>query len=184
MDKLNEENSKIKLELKYIKENNDIWISSTLKLEFIIKQMLDLGFLPKDHIEWIKPMFESIEIPKISIHEKNKYVPTVQDNEIIDDGDNTEQIERLEYLSDEASYFNELIGESISYNIGINRNKTFNSIIKIQSFFRKNLAVNKYNLIKKLNIKEKNKSAIIIQKHIRRYKTNSIQKIIKTVFLH
>lgn len=172
--------NKLNIEFNNLKKSNNEWIQSTLKLEYIINQMLNLGFIPEDHLDWIKPMLETIKIPEVSINVKNKYVPTIQDNEIIDDGDDLEQSERIDYLSDEASLFSELIGESISENLTLNRDNTIKCIIKIQSHIKRFILVKKYNLLTNGNIIQKKNSVVTIQKYFRNYK--SIQKINNEIY--
>ena len=148
----------------------DKFIEATLKFDFIIKEILKLGLISDDHLDWIKQMIDSIYIPETSLNTKNKFIPTINDNDINEDGDEEEQRELIKYLSENAELFSKLIGESINYNLSNNYNFTIKSIIKIQSNFRRYLGNKKFKLINKKTLQKKIEAVLVIQKYIRNLK--------------
>ena len=66
-------------EIDDMKESREEWIGRTLKFQYLFEQMKKIGLQQsKDIFE----CFEDIEIPEVSIHVKDKFIPTAQTDNI------------------------------------------------------------------------------------------------------
>jgi hypothetical protein len=69
-------------ELGIIQVSEKEWIGRTLKLQFILDEILKIGALREDHVDWVAPAVEQVEVPEVSIRIKDEYVPTDQTENI------------------------------------------------------------------------------------------------------
>jgi hypothetical protein len=95
-------------ELSIVQTNEKQWIGRTLKMKFILDEIVKIGALPSDHAEWVHPMIEDIDIPEVSINIRDEFIPTVQTENIDwtdDEGNYDEEEEDIieDYLDNETS---------------------------------------------------------------------------------
>jgi hypothetical protein len=106
-----------------LKGEKERWIGHTLKFEYLFKQMKKIGLKQSDDIF---ECFEDIEIPEVSIHIRDKFVPTAQTDNIDYDDE--------EFIDDEEE---DIIGEFINQEtIHIDHAVTNNAATMIQRIFR------------------------------------------------
>jgi len=48
----------------------------------VMDEIFKIGALPLDHVEWVRPMIDDIEIPEVSIDVKDRFDPTRQTDNI------------------------------------------------------------------------------------------------------
>jgi hypothetical protein len=75
-----------------------LWIGRTLKYQYLFEQMKKIGL---QQSEDIFDCFEDIEVPEVSIHVKDQFVPTIQ----------TDNIEWVEDGNEDWEEDNDIIGE-------------------------------------------------------------------------
>jgi hypothetical protein len=91
-----------------LEDQRNEWIGRSLQLKFILDQIKRIGALPEDHREWVEPMVEEIEKPRLSSfqtippHIRRKYLPSHGDShmEFVEE---EEEREIIRELSREAS---------------------------------------------------------------------------------
>ena len=69
-------------ECEILQTSEKVWTGATLKLKFVMDEIFKIGALPLDHVEWVRPMIDDIEIPEVSIDVKDRFVPTRQTDNI------------------------------------------------------------------------------------------------------
>jgi hypothetical protein len=69
-------------ELSIYQKSEKEWIGRTVRLKFILDQVIKLGALRKGHDEWVEPMLNDMDIPEVSVNIKDEFVPTAQTDNI------------------------------------------------------------------------------------------------------
>jgi len=90
------ENKDLREEISATISSEKEWIGRTLKLEFILKKMIQAAAIKPDHSEWVVPMFEDIQIPPVPISIKEDFVPTTLTGVV---GDSSEEEEDEEFIN-------------------------------------------------------------------------------------
>lgn len=138
---------------KLIKEKEE-WIGRTLKFQYLFNQMKKIGLKQSEDIF---DCFEDIEVPEVSIHIRDKFIPTAQtdnidyeegfyqedDDETITDDDPEIIGEYIEQMESEIDNIDRQIRDWIN-----NTPELLNSTITIQRYMR-GFHVRKYNKIMK-----------------------------------
>ena len=88
------ENYEIRHELHEVLTSKREWIGRTLKMEFILRKMIQAGAIQPDHAEWVIPMFEEIDIPHVPISIKEDFVPTTLTG-LVDDSSEEEEFTNI-----------------------------------------------------------------------------------------
>jgi hypothetical protein len=94
-------------ELGIIQVSEKEWIGRTLKLQFILDEILKIGALREDHVDWVAPAVEQVEVPEVSIRIKDEYVPTDQTENI--DWTDEEGVEDESSVVDEETTRTEML---------------------------------------------------------------------------
>lgn len=155
-----------------LNKEKEEWIGRTLKFQYLFTQMKKIGLKQSEDIF---DCFEDIEVPEVSIHIRDKFIPTAQtdnidyeevyeddDDETITDDDDPEIIG--EYIEEMESEINSIdiqirdwinnTPELLNRTITIQRymrdfhNRRLNSIITIQRYMR-GFHVRRFNKIMK-----------------------------------
>ena len=160
--------------IKNISEENEDWIKFGLRMEYLFKEMIRIGAIKDEHFSsWIEDLFEQnlFERPTVSESKKNFYLPSYEDADMNVPEDEEEIYRRLTL---EASEYDKNIGISVSTCLNLEPYETKKKIIKIQSLFRRKIALKKIFIVR-LKIFEKH--IIIIQRKIRQW-LNKNKKIL------
>lgn len=138
--------------LKSQKEEKEEWIGRTLKFQYLFTQMKKIGLKQSDDIF---ECFEDIEVPEVSIHIRDKFIPTAQtdnidyeeefyedsDDETISEEDPEIIGEYIHQMENELNNIDNQIRDWVN-----NTPELLNSTITIQRCFR-GYMVRKYNKI-------------------------------------
>lgn len=168
-------------------EENKQWIGRTLKFQYLFQQMNKIGLKQSNDIF---ECFEDIEVPDVSIHIKDQFIPTQQTDNIDYDEDEFINEEEGEEDPDIIGDYNQILSnpENFRLDVGFWRhNSVMNAIILIQKYwrgyfarqmFKNKIKINELesSLNEQLNRIENykndtiyNNSSIIIQKYWRGY---------------
>jgi len=157
------------------------WIGRSLKLKWIIDEMIKIGAVKLPDHEWATDMVQEIEFPnqdgnsvfwEVPRNIRDKYLPSAQDAHMdwVEDEDENELIRRL---SEEARDFSNAVDNSLFASLENDRENTIKHIITIQKHIRGYL-VRHNNKQSSLN-PTKIENAIIIQKYWRRFYSSPIR---------
>lgn len=137
-----------------LKKEKEEWIGRTLKFQYLFNQMKKIGLKQSEDIF---DCFEDIEVPEVSIHIRDKFIPTAQtdnidyeegfyqedDDETITDDDPEIIGEYIEQMESEIDNINRQIRDWIN-----NTPELLNSTITIQRYMR-GFHVRRFNKIMK-----------------------------------
>ena len=173
---------------KILIESKDEWIGRTLKFQYLFQKMKDIGLKQSQDIF---DCFEDIEVPEVSINIRNRFIPTVEtdnidydlweeDTSIIGENDNIPFNGEDDNIDLDEEDNNSIIGEETSH---LDQEK---SSIIIQRIFRGYISrINNQNRESiwpfwRGNIQIYIRSAIIIQKYWRGHSVYRLPWVFRT----
>lgn len=147
--------------------SNEEWIGRYLKYNFILDEVYKIGAIPDSQYNWINDMRRSIDVPQIMHHIRRRYLPSYEDAEFQDDGDEVEQAERIDEWTMEARAIN--LSEHFTNLLVEDRHRIVSLVSRIQGLVRGHQERARLQRIYGTDPVERNRLVTLIQKMFRGY---------------
>ena len=147
--------------------SNEDWTGRYLKFNFILDEVYKIGAIPDVHLNWINDMRSSIIVPQIAHHIKRRYLPSYEDAQFQDDGDEYEQADRIEEWTREARSIN--LSEHFTERLVEDRPRVVSLVSRIQGLVRGHQTRTRLLRIYGRDPVERNRVVTLIQKILRGY---------------